>query len=52
VVVQFNLEHDGLLQMEGTDPMGRRMLTRISRASNKIVLPKQATEPDFRACTA
>jgi len=36
VVVQFNLEHDELLLLEGTDPLGRHTLTRISRASNKM----------------
>ena len=51
-VVQFNLEHDGLLLMEGMDPMGRRTLTRISRATNEIVLLKQTTEPEFGACNA
>ena len=27
VVVQFNLEHDELLLLAGTDPLGRRLLT-------------------------
>jgi hypothetical protein len=33
VVVQFNLEHDELLPLEGTDGLGGRLLTCISRAS-------------------
>jgi hypothetical protein len=35
VVVQFNLEHDELLLLEGTDRLGRHTPTRISRASNE-----------------
>ena len=27
IVVQFNLEHDELLLLAGTDPLGRRLLT-------------------------
>jgi hypothetical protein len=38
-VVQFNLEHDELLLLEGSNPSGPCMLTCISRASNEM--PRQ-----------
>jgi hypothetical protein len=45
VVVQFNLEHDGLLLLEGADPLGRRTLTCISCASNEISCQNRLRSP-------
>jgi hypothetical protein len=48
LAVHFNLEHDELLLLEGTDPLGRRLLLCISRASNKSSFQKQIKAPQLR----
>jgi hypothetical protein len=47
LAVQFNLEHDELLLLEGTDPLGRRLLLCIARASNKSSFQKQIKAPQL-----
>jgi hypothetical protein len=52
MIVQFNLEHNGLLRLEGTISKTYRPATRMLRASDENVPPKQAMKARFAAQSA
>lgn len=52
MIVQFNLEHNGLLRLDGSTSKTYRPATRTSRASGENVPPKQAMKARFAGQSA
>jgi hypothetical protein len=52
MIVLFNFEHNRLLRLEGTTSKMYRPATRMSRASDENVPPKQAMKARFAAQSA